>query len=140
MNAFLNNWCPQEYFLIQEGVGHSVYNYPRTDTLDAKTDSVETESKHSCGVIITQCDKKTQGSDADNKKQQYPEFPRLTLLFVSGGLTLLFVSSGGSWGFKHACATLMTCSSFRGCSSTFAARNNVVGEMVCGWKKYSRVN
>lgn len=46
-------------------------------------------------------------------------------------LTLLFVSRGGSCGFRHACATLITCSSFRGCSSTFAAKNNVVGDIIC---------
>lgn len=46
-------------------------------------------------------------------------------------LTLLFVSRGGSWGFRQACATLITCSSFRGCSSTFAAKNRVVGEIIC---------
>lgn len=46
-------------------------------------------------------------------------------------LTLLFVSRGGSWGFRQACATLITCSSFRGCSSTFAAKNKVVGEIIC---------
>lgn len=46
-------------------------------------------------------------------------------------LTLLLVSSGGSCGLRQACATLMTCSSFRGCSSTLAAKNRVVGEMIC---------
>lgn len=46
-------------------------------------------------------------------------------------LTLLLVSSGGSLGFRHACATLMTCSSFLGCSSTLAAKNSVVGEIIC---------
>lgn len=46
-------------------------------------------------------------------------------------LTLLFVSRGDSWGFRQACATLITCSSFRGCSSTLAAKNKVVGDIVC---------
>lgn len=45
-------------------------------------------------------------------------------------LTLLFVSRGGSWGFRQACATFITCSSFRGCSSTFAAKNKVVGDII----------
>ena len=46
-------------------------------------------------------------------------------------LTLLFVSRGGSWGFRQACETLITCSSFRGCSSTLAAKNKVVGDIIC---------
>lgn len=50
-------------------------------------------------------------------------------------LTLLFVSRGGSWGFRQACATLITCSSFRGCSSTFAAKNKVVGDIIYTKKK-----
>lgn len=49
---------------------------------------------------------------------------------IESKLTLLFVSRGGSWGFRQACATLITCSSFRGCSSTFAAKNKVVGDII----------
>ncbi len=45
-------------------------------------------------------------------------------------LTLLLVSRAGSCGLTQAWAILMTCSSFLGCSSTLAARNNVVWEMI----------
>jgi hypothetical protein len=50
---------------------------------------------------------------------------------TEASLTLLLVSSGASWGLTQAWATLMTCSSFLGCSSTFAAKNKVVWEMIC---------
>lgn len=52
----------------------------------------------------------------------------LHLNYIS--LTLLLVSRAGSCGLMHAWAILMTCSSFLGCSSTLAARNNVVWEMI----------
>ena len=45
-------------------------------------------------------------------------------------LTLLLVSRAGSCGLMQAWAILMTCSSFLGCSSTLAARNNVVWEII----------
>lgn len=45
-------------------------------------------------------------------------------------LTLLLVSRGGSCGLIQAWAILMTCSSFLGCSSTLAAKNNVVWEII----------
>lgn len=51
-------------------------------------------------------------------------------------LTLLLVSRAGSCGLMQAWAILITCSSFLGCSSTLAARNNVVWEIICkrgGW-------
>jgi len=59
-----------------------------------------------------------------------------TTLPTSLTLTLLLVSRGGSWGFRQACATLITCSSFLGCSSTLAARNRAVGEMI--WLKRAK--
>lgn len=45
-------------------------------------------------------------------------------------LTSLRTSGEGSWGLRHAWATLMTCSSFRGCSSTLAARKSAAGAMT----------
>lgn len=45
-------------------------------------------------------------------------------------LTLLLMSRAGSCGLMQAWAILITCSSFLGCSSTLAARNNVVWEII----------
>ncbi len=74
----------------------------------------------------TMTTERTGKSDAEREKKlsavQNAELPELTLLFVS---------RGGSCGFRQACATLITCSSFRGCSSTFAAKNKVVGDIIC---------
>lgn len=53
-----------------------------------------------------------------------------------GALTLLLVSRAGSCGFIQAWAILTTCSSFLGCSSTLAARNNVVCEII--WRERER--
>lgn len=72
----------------------------------------------------TMTTERTGKSDVERgeKNKQYVDLPELTLLFVS---------RGGSWEFRQACATLITCSSFRGCSSTFAAKNKVVGDIIC---------
>lgn len=45
-------------------------------------------------------------------------------------LTSLRTSGEGSCGLRHAWATLITCSSFRGCSSTLAARKSAAGAMT----------
>ena len=45
-------------------------------------------------------------------------------------LTSLFVSSGAGLLLRMRCATLMTCSSLRGCSSTLAARNRQADAML----------
>lgn len=60
-------------------------------------------------------------------------------------LTSLRTSGDGSWGLRHAWATLMTCSSFLGCSSTFAARKSAAGEITWGggdklWLLFPPVN
>lgn len=52
-------------------------------------------------------------------------------------LTLLLMSRAGSCGLMQAWAILITCSSFLGCSSTLAARNNVVWEIIYKEKKNS---
>lgn len=76
----------------------------------------------------TMTTKRTGKSDMEKEKKK-KTFPSQDTEISE--LTLLFVSRGGSWGFRQACATLITCSSFRGCSSTFAAKNNVVGDIIC---------
>lgn len=53
-------------------------------------------------------------------------------------LTSLRMSGEGSWGLRHAWATLITCSSFRGCSSTFAARKSAAGAMT--WWRFTNTS
>jgi len=131
-------WIKVKWFLPWWGNWNVIYQYKAP--FDRQHLKQIFNSCHNIGFTCSDISMLSKSNKIKNKKiiplwSQKMENPGPTIKsLISEKLSTSDLVSSLFSPFKHQWATVITCSNFRGCSSTFAARNREAVEMLFRWK------